>query len=82
MANPLQMIGHRLLPAHLADRRPDPLSPHRRRFTPEYLRKRQRVKQLWMGAGLLVLLQPTITTLLIVGITTTFVAFTILDESC
>ena len=70
-----------LLPDHLRDCRPDPDSPHRRRFTTKYRRKRCLVKNLWIGAGLLVLLHPTPAMLLIVGLAATLLAFTVLDET-
>lgn len=70
-----------LLPDHLYDRTPDPASPHRRRFTAKYRRKLGLVKNLWIAAGLLVLLSPTVATLLIVGLSMTFLAFIVLDET-
>lgn len=70
-----------LLPDHLRDRRPDPDSPHRRRFTRKYKRKQELVRKLWIGAGLVILANPTVAMLLIVALPTTFVAFIVLDET-
>lgn len=81
MARPLSKLYMRMLPDKLADRRPDPLSPHRRRFTAAYRRKRAVVKKIWAGAGLIVLMHPTVATLIIVGLFTTFLSFTVLDET-
>jgi len=76
-----EMLFRYLLPDHLRDCRPDPGSPHRRRYTAKYRRKRCLVKNLWIGAGLLVLLHPTLAMLMVVGLATTFLAFTVLDET-
>lgn len=70
-----------LLPEYLRDTRPDPTSPHRRRFTRQYKRKQALVRKLWIGAGLVILLNPTLAMLLIVSLATTCLAFTVLDET-
>lgn len=77
----LKAICQSLLPDHLQDRRPDPNHAHRRRFTSKYRRKQGLVKNLWIGASLVVLLNPTIVMLLIVGLPVTFLAFIVLDET-
>jgi hypothetical protein len=81
MNNPLSPLARHLLPDHLLDCRPDPNSPHRRRFTHGYRRKMGLVKNLWIGAGLLVLFHPSPVVLLTAGLSMTFVAFTLLDET-
>lgn len=77
----LETLFRPLLPDHLLDCRPDPDSPQRRRFTASYQRKVALVKHLWIGAGLVVWLDPTIAMLLIVGLPMIFLALTLLDET-
>jgi hypothetical protein len=72
----------RLLRDRKCDARPDPLHLHSRRFTPAYRRKRQWVKSLWIGSGLLMILlgaPPGLITAIALG--TTFASFCILDET-
>ena len=72
----------RLLHDWIFDARPDPLHPHRRRFTPAYRRKRQWVKSLWIGSGILMILlsaSPGLVAAIALG--TTFASFCILDET-
>lgn len=76
-----RILSRCVLPQHLSDHSPDPSSPHRRRFTRSYRRKRGLVKNLWMGAGLVILLQPTLAFLITVTLAMTFLAFVVLDET-
>lgn len=81
MRTSLHQMLYCLLPDHLQDHRPDPNSPHRRRYTRAYRRKRELVKNLWIGAGLITLTNPTLSMALIVGLPMIFLAFTVLDET-
>ena len=54
---------------------------HWRRFTPRYRAKQRLVKRIWMGAGCITLLFPTLYFLLLIFLSTTLVAFIILDET-
>lgn len=72
----------RLQPDWMQDTRPDPLHPHRRRFTACYRRKKNLVRSLWIVSGLIMLLQganPAF--VLCLALATTFMAFCILDET-
>ena len=53
----------------------------RRRLTPLYLRKKKMVKNFWIVAGIVVLFEPLLHVMLVVGAFTTFVSFMYLDES-
>ncbi len=77
----LESLERRLLPDWVWDRRPDPDHPSRRRFTGKYQAKRRIVKSLWLGAGCLMLVNPVLPFMAVVGLSTTFLAFVILDET-
>lgn len=77
----LESLERRLLPEWTRDRRPDPDHPSRRRYTGKYRAKRRIVKSLWLGAGCVMLLNPVVPFLAVVGLSTTFLAFVILDET-
>lgn len=69
------------VPGH-ENRQPDPGHAHRRRFTRKYQRKRSIVKSVWIASGLLtIILGATVELIIAVGMTTTFIAFCILDET-
>ena len=81
------MSSHKPPPGSLlrernCDAHPDPLHPHRRRFTRAYRRKRQWVKSLWIGSGLLMILLGASPGLVAaIALATTFASFCILDET-
>ncbi len=54
---------------------------HQRRLTHRYCQKKQKVKRLWIGAGVIILLNPTPPVAIVVALFTTFLAFSILDET-
>lgn len=54
---------------------------HARRTTAVYRAKQRVVTRVWTGAGLVMLLEPTIPAVMLVSLFTTFIAFTILDET-
>ena len=51
-----------------------------RTLSPKYIEKKSRVKNFWILAGALVLLQPTLHVMVIAGLFTTFLSFMVLDE--
>ena len=71
---------HRI-PAWLRAGRRDLELAHARRLTPRYRAKQTIVRQFWMGASLVTLIQPVLPFAPIVGLFTTFVSFSILDET-
>jgi len=76
------MLLQRLLPNWLFNCKPDPAHAHRRRFTPGYLRKKQCVKSLWIGSGLLMIAGSALPGFVFaLALATTFASFCILDET-
>ncbi|MGI9274627.1 MAG: hypothetical protein ACR2PT_07240 [Endozoicomonas sp.] len=71
----------RLMPDWMQDQTPDSQHFYRRTFTRSYKAKKGLVRNLWIGAGLLVLLNPVLPVLLLVALPTTFLSFLILDET-
>jgi hypothetical protein len=71
----------RALPDWALDSRPDYEHFHRRRFTPRYRAKKRLVRDLWIGAGCVMLINPVLPFILATGLATTFTAFVILDET-
>ena len=70
-----------LLPRWTRDHTPDPDHFYRRCFTAKYRAKKRLVRDLWIGAGAVMLLYPVPGFVLIVALLATFTAFTILDET-
>lgn len=70
-----------LLPDWLRDRRPDPNHFHRRRFTRRHRAKMRIVKKLWIGTGLITLINPVLPFAVTAGIIATLTSFVILDET-
>jgi 1,4-dihydroxy-2-naphthoate octaprenyltransferase len=60
---------------------PDPDDAHTRRYTRAYRLKRGWVKNLWIGACLLMLCFPLVPFVLILALLTSFLSFAILDET-
>ncbi|MCW8127245.1 hypothetical protein [Microbulbifer halophilus] len=60
---------------------PDPLDDHTRRYTREYRFKKNWVRNLWIGAALLMLCFPLLPVVLTLGLLTSFLSFAILDET-
>jgi len=79
--NPLDWLQRHVLPQWTQDESPDREHPHKRRFTPAYLRKKGIVKNLWIGSGLLMILLATPALMLALTMGTTFLSFVILDET-
>lgn len=71
-----------LLPDWLFITEPDAHHAHRRRYTDNYRRKRQCVKSLWIGSGILMIaLGSAPAYVVILALATTFASFCILDET-
>ena len=70
-----------LFPHWMHDRTPDPLHPYRRLFTRKHQRKRNLVKSVWIGAGLLILVHPVLHIMLLIALPATLLSFAILDET-
>lgn len=81
MTEHLRYLYRRLLPYWRQNRTPDPNHPHRRRFTNRYRRKRDLVKNLWIGSGLLMVLCNNVALILVLALATTFLSFCVLDET-
>ena len=69
------------LPDWLRSGRPDLEQAHRRRLSPRYRSRKRRVKTLWLGAGVLMILLPHPTLVALTVLIMTFASFAILDES-
>ena len=80
-SGPLTQVAHALLPHWWRSHRGDPLHPHGRRFTPKYRAKRRRVRDLWVLAGVCMVVWPTIQVVVPVLLGMTFLSFCILDET-
>ncbi|MDX1655212.1 MAG: hypothetical protein R3310_08350 [Candidatus Competibacteraceae bacterium] len=70
-----------LLPRWVNDRYPDPQHFHRRRFTPRYRAKQRIVRDIWTVAGGIMLINPIVPYVALVGLTTILLSFVILDET-
>ncbi|WP_226703078.1 hypothetical protein [Microbulbifer elongatus] len=60
---------------------PDENDSHLRRYTRSYRTKRNWVKNLWIGASLLMICFPLLPFVLGLGLLTSFLSFAILDET-
>ena len=70
-----------VLPNWMQDKRPDAQHFYRRKFTSQYRAKRKQVKSLWIGSGLLALLFPLPAAWVTLFLFTTFLSFSLMDES-
>ncbi len=71
---------HHFRPPHHLSRNDLDAHPHWRRATARYRRKKSMVLNLWIGSGLLMLfLSPP--GIIVLALLTTFLSFTILDET-
>lgn len=69
------------MPQWADDCAPDATHPYRRRFTPEYRRKRGIVKNIWIGSGLVMITAGSTAVTVCLLLATTFLSFMILDET-
>lgn len=53
---------------------------YRRTLSAKYLKKKSMVKNFWIAAGAIVLIQPVLHVMLVVAMFTTFLSFMYLDE--
>lgn len=77
----IELLRRYLVPDTTDNRVPDSRHPHRRRYTASYRRKRGICKNIWIGSGLLMLLNATPEVIIALGLGTTFLSFMILDET-
>lgn len=75
------LLWHYLAPDTLRNVTPDAQHCHRRRFTPQYLRKKRLVKSLWLGALTIGVLFQSPPLIFIIALFMTFLSFLILDET-
>ena len=81
MTSRLTALYHFLLPRWTQNRTPDERHFYRRCFTRRYRKKKRIVRDIWLGAGCVMLLNPVLPFMLALGLATTFLAFVILDET-
>ncbi len=62
-------------------RQPDENHPYRRLFTPRYLARKKIVRGIWIATGSMMLIFPQLPFVITLGLFTTFLSFSILDES-
>ncbi|MGQ9424534.1 hypothetical protein ACXYTJ_01125 [Gilvimarinus sp. F26214L] len=60
---------------------PDPAHSHGRRYTRRYRKKKEIVKSVWIGSGMVMLAFPTLPFIAALSLLTTFLSFVILDET-
>ncbi|MCW8193930.1 hypothetical protein F6455_03910 [Proteobacteria bacterium 005FR1] len=70
-----------ILPDWVTSRRDDPSHSHGRRFTRRYRKKKEIVKSVWIGSGLVMLAFPALPLIVALSLLTTFLSFVILDET-
>lgn len=70
-----------LAPAWMQDRTPDERHFFRRRFTLKHYKKRKKVRYIWLSAISVWLINPTLPMMIFVGLLSTFLSFSLLDES-
>lgn len=68
-------------PDWMRDQTPDAEHFHRRRFTNKHRNKRKRVRYIWLSAATLWCLNPSVPMMIFVGLLSTFLSFSLLDES-
>ncbi len=68
-------------PSWLLSEIPDKSHFHRRRFTESYQKKRRFVRGLWFSAVLMMLAFPVAHLVVFIALFTTFISFSILDET-
>ncbi|WP_426414920.1 hypothetical protein [Aestuariirhabdus sp. LZHN29] len=77
----LLMLRMALLPHWMLHREPDANHFYRRTFTRRYRAKRRIVRALWIVAGVLMLCNPALPFIILIGLPTTLLGFAILDET-
>ena len=77
----LTALYRSILPRWTRDQTPDERHFYRRCFTRRYRAKRRIVRDVWLGTGCVMLLNPVLPFMLALGLATTFLSFVILDET-
>lgn len=77
----LRIFGPRALLDWLCAGRADYAAFQRRKNTPQYKARKRMCKNVWIGAGLLMLLNPVLPIIGALSLLATLLSFTILDES-
>lgn len=77
----LQVIWTVLKTEFAASGQPDPRHGSRRRLCKSYRRRQQQVKNFWIVAGLIILVEPALPVAVFVFLFTTFLSFMYLDEA-
>lgn len=75
------MFRIRCLPDWMQDTTPDPHHFYRRTFTKKHQAKKNLVRNVWIAAGLLMLVNPVMHIALLIALPTTLLSFVILDET-
>lgn len=70
-----------LSPDWMQDRTPDEKHFFRRRFTLKHYQKRKKVRYIWLSAVSIWLINPTLPMMIFVGLLSTFLSFSLLDET-
>ena len=70
-----------LLPEWMGSRQPDSRHFFRRKFTSAYRARLRWVRRLWIASGLLMLILPIPPVVITLGLFTTFLSFSLLDET-
>jgi hypothetical protein len=81
MISRLRTLHETLMPHWTRNRTPDYGHFYRRCFTRRYRAKRRIVRDVWLGSGCVMLLNPVLPFMLALGLATTLLAFAILDET-
>jgi len=81
MISRLRTLYETLMPHWARNRAPDGGHFYRRCFTRRYRAKRRIVRDVWLGSGCVMLLNPVLPFMLALGLATTLLAFAILDET-
>jgi len=77
----VRVIWYVLCTACVASARPDEGHASHRRLGERYRRRRQQVKNFWIIAGLVVMMEPVLYFAVAVSLFTTFLSFMYLDEA-
>ncbi len=76
----LRFYLYLLLPEWMSNQYPDSRHFFRRKFTSAYRARLRCVRRLWLGSGLLMLALPIPPVVITLGLFTTFISFSLLDE--
>ncbi len=77
----IAFVLYRLSPVWMQDRTPDEKHFYRRLFTEKHRAKRKAVKYIWLSAASLLILFPSVPLMVFIGLLSTFLSFSLLDES-